>query len=141
MPGPAVYSQNQSLTSPNASPSVSLQAPAGVTQLLGGDGVMYPVVGGIVTVPYPAIGPIGGSMINSLLSVGWNWANGAPGATGATGGVQATSATGPTGAAGATGATGAVGVSQGPTGAVGATGTTGLTGATGPTGPALPHFS
>lgn len=109
---------------------VKLTAPAGVTQLLGADGVMYQVSGGVVTVPILAVN-------RGILSAGWNWASGATGATGATGGVSATSATGPTGATGATGNTGNVGKNQSVTGA---TGLTGNTGATGQTGFAIPHW-
>jgi hypothetical protein len=125
---------NISLSSNNASPTVTLQAPSGVTQLLGVDGVMYQVSNGVVVMPYLAVD-------RGLLSSGWNWANGVTGSAGAIGPTAATGGTGITGTTGLTGATGAVGKNQGGTGGTGATGSTGATGATGGTGPALPHFT
>ena len=113
----------------------NLMAPAGVTQLLAPDGVMYPVVNGLVSLPEPIF-----AQHRALLSQGWNWSVGVPGGTGGTGGTGATSATGATGTTGLTGATGAIGKNQGATGGVGATGVTGPTGATGATGVAIPHF-
>ena len=113
--------------------NVLLTAPAGVTQLLGVDGVMYQVVGGVVSLPILALD-------RGLLSAGWNWASGSTGATGAAGAIQGTSATGATGSTGATGAVGHIGKNQSATGGTGATGMTGNTGATGPTGFGLPHF-
>lgn len=113
--------------------NIILTAPAGVTQLLGADGIMYQVSGGVVSLPILAVN-------RNILNAGWNWASGATGATGATGGVSATSATGTTGSTGSTGNTGAVGKNQSPTGGTGATGATGNTGATGGTGFAIPHW-
>lgn len=119
-----------------------LKGPSGVTRVLANDGIMYTSdAAGVFTMPELAItGAMAGAQTSSLLSQGFNWAQGNPGATGATGAVQATSATGTTGSTGATGAVGKTGVSQGATGGVGPTGPTGATGTTGNTGPALPHF-
>ena len=129
----SVFTQNIAVTSSTVSPTVTLTAPSGTTlsQILGGDGIMYQVVGNVVTMPYNAI-PRG------LVAQGWIWATGVPGGTGVTGGVGATSATGPTGYTGGTGAVGKTGATIGPTGT---TGPTGVTGATGNTGPALPAFT
>jgi len=88
--------------------TVTLKAPAGVSSAYGSDGVLYPVVGGQVTVPDNAV--------PSLLSAGFYVAA-------SVGGV------------GPTGPTGAVGGTGGTAGTVGATGATGSTGTTGPTGP------
>jgi hypothetical protein len=141
MPGPQVFSQNIALTTNTVSPTVTLQAPSGVTQLLGGDGTIYKVVGGVVTVPHIAVGiERGHGQVSSLLAAGWNWANGAAGPAGAAGVTGVTGGTGVSGATGIVGATGAVGKNLGVVGLTGATGGTGPVGATGGTGPALPHF-
>lgn len=118
-----------------------IKGPAGVTRVLGMDGIMYTAVSGVFAMPYAAVyGSMGNAGQSSLMAQGFNWAVGASGSTGATGGVSATSATGATGATGGAGGTGQTGKSQGATGGVGATGVTGNTGPTGATGVAIPHF-
>lgn len=90
--------------------TVRLTAPAGVTTVLGADGNVYDVAGGVVVMPLAAVS-------GGLYAAGFNWSPAATGATGATGGAT----TGNTGNSGATGN-------------AGARGATGNTGATGPTG-------
>jgi collagen type I alpha len=135
MPGTSVFSQNIAVTSSTNNPAVTLQAPSGVTQVMGDDGVFYQVAAnGTVVMPYLAVA-------RGILSAGFNWANGATGAVGTAGAVGGTGPTGSTGVTGIVGATGAIGKNLGATGAAGNTGATGAQGAVGATGPALPHWT
>ena len=132
----SVYNQNQANgAGVPQSPTVRLLAPAGITQVLGSDGVMYQeAADGTVTMPYIAFP-------HRLLAQGWNWAQGQTGSTGGTAATGVTGVTGGTGLSGSTGAVGAIGKAGAATGATGTTGVTGATGATGKTGYALPHFT
>lgn len=106
--------------------NVTINAPSGVSSVLGLDGVFYPVASGQVTMPQSAVP-------RDLFAAGYNFGTGPTGGTGGTG------TTGTTGSTGATGSAGKIGPSAAPTGGTGATGPTGPTGATGATGiPLLP---
>lgn len=85
--------------------NITLNAPANVGgTVVGGDGNVYAISGGVVTLPQSAAGP--------LFAAGF-WAGG--GSTGGTGAAGKTGGTGGTGSTGSTGPTGAVGPT-GPTG-------------------------
>jgi len=74
--------------------NVTINAPSGVSSVLGLDGVFYPVASGQVTMPQSAVP-------RDLFAAGYNFGTGPTGgntgATGAVGGTGATGATGPTG--------------------------------------------
>src|SRR5271170_3324811 len=96
--------------------NATYNAPTGVAQYYGRNGVFYQVVGGKATLPVGAAGftPITGSALMRCANLGV----GVTGATGAVGPI------GLTGGAGGTGGTGAVGLTGG-TGPTGGTGNTG----------------
>jgi len=113
--------------------NVTFKVPSGIFQILGRNGVLYPVVGGVVTLPEGAapVPPNGGVLMRGVnLGLGMTGPTGAVGALGGTGGQVI--ATGPTGAAGNTGPTSTQTVGNTGAGITGATGPTGAQGATGP---------
>jgi hypothetical protein len=106
------------------------QAPSGLTgDVLAADGLRYTIAGGLLSLPANAVTP---TLINALITSGWNWQVGATGAAGSAGATGATGTTGGTSATGSTGPAGAQGAPGGPTGGTGGTGTTGWTGPNGP---------
>jgi hypothetical protein len=114
--------------------NISINVPSGVLQVLGTDGVMYPVVAGVVSVPAGVTVP---GFFNGGANFGAGVAGpqGAIGQTGATSPVGAAGVTGVTGPSGVTGPTGPTTGNVGATAATGGTGGTGGTGSTGATGP------
>lgn len=94
----------------------------GTTQVVQGDHTLHIPVGSV----FPE------RSIATLMSAGYNWAQGGTGAVGHAAATGPTGTTGSTGATGSAGATGNTGHAGGPTGGTGSTGATGWTGHAGP---------